>query len=75
MSDVPSWSPRKTERTGAVGIERCRTINEVAELCSLCRSTVKNAIARGEIQPTLKFGRTRRIPESALMRYLRSKVV
>jgi excisionase family DNA binding protein len=49
------------------------TVEEVANLTSLGRSTVYELIARGEI-PSITIGRSRRIPVEALRAWIRREL-
>lgn len=43
------------------------TVGEVAQILRISRTSVHNLIARGEL-PALRFGRTVRIPATAIVR-------
>lgn len=49
------------------------TVEEVANLTSLGRSTIYNLLARGEI-PSITIGRSRRIPSESLRSWIRREL-
>lgn len=53
----------------AVGIERHYTTAEVADLLSVHPETIRRAAARGELR-SVRIGRDRRYPESAVLEWL-----
>jgi excisionase family DNA binding protein len=53
--------------------ERLLTVKEVAGMLAIGRTTVYELIARGEI-PAVKIGRARRIPSSAIDRFIADRL-
>lgn len=56
-------------------LEEMLTDKQVAERLGVSKDTVRRAIKAGEIAPFYKFGRSLRIPTSAVTRYLGTKKV
>jgi len=67
MTSIP---PRPSSPDGKLLL----TVEEVAHLTSLGRSTVYNLLARGEI-PSITIGRSRRIPVEGLRLWIRGRMV
>jgi len=53
-------------------VERHFTTTQLAELLAVHPETIRRAAARGELQ-SLRIGRERRYPESAVTEWLRSR--
>jgi excisionase family DNA binding protein len=53
----------------AIGIERHYTTAELAALLSVHPETIRRAAARGELR-SVRIGRDRRYPESAVLEWL-----
>lgn len=66
---MPSIAPIPSPSDGKLLL----TVEEVAKLTSLGRSTIYLLIARGEI-PSITIGRSRRIPIEALRTWIRREL-
>lgn len=62
----------QNDRTRTSGAERLLTVDEVAERLHLSRSKVWYLVARGDL-PSLTIGRSRRVIESALARFIEER--
>jgi excisionase family DNA binding protein len=66
---MTSITPRPSTTDGKLLL----TVEEVANLTSLGRSTVYELLARGEI-PSITIGRSRRVPSEALHAWIRREM-
>ena len=71
--DTESWCAMATNSTGDLSDSRFLTIAEVAAMMRVSKMTVYRLVHAGEL-PAIRFGRSFRVPESAVAQAVQNHI-